>query len=114
MTTHPPRPRRPDDDVPVLVVGAGPAGLAAATALAAHGVRALVVDRRAGVSTQPKATALSLRTAELMRGWGLTEQVRAGSVAVEWRLLAAPTMARAAEGDLVDVGLPTAAQSALV
>jgi putative polyketide hydroxylase len=40
---------------PVLVVGAGLAGLSTALFLGTHGVNAVVVDRHAGTSNQPKA-----------------------------------------------------------
>jgi thioredoxin reductase len=44
------------EDVDALVVGAGPAGLAAATALARAGVRAIVVDREAELGGIPRHT----------------------------------------------------------
>jgi 2-polyprenyl-6-methoxyphenol hydroxylase-like FAD-dependent oxidoreductase len=66
----------------VLVVGAGPAGLTAATTLARHGIDVLVVDRHAGTSPFPKATSISTRTMELLRGWGLEQRVRAGAMQV--------------------------------
>src|SRR3712207_7732649 len=40
------------------VVGAGPGGLAAALSAALHGARVLVVERRAGTSTVPRATGI--------------------------------------------------------
>jgi putative polyketide hydroxylase len=45
----------PQLEAPVLVVGAGLAGLATAVFLGHHGVPALVVERHPGTSTQPKA-----------------------------------------------------------
>ena len=48
-----------DNDVPVLIVGAGPAGLATAIELARHGIRSLLVERRAEASQLPRATAVS-------------------------------------------------------
>jgi putative polyketide hydroxylase len=64
----------------VLVVGAGPAGLATAVGALRHGARVLVVERRVGTSTIPRAVGLSTRTMELLRTWGLDRRVRAGSV----------------------------------
>jgi 2-polyprenyl-6-methoxyphenol hydroxylase-like FAD-dependent oxidoreductase len=99
---------------PVLVVGAGPAGLTAAITLARAGVETLVVERRTQVSDLPRATGVSTGTMELLRSWGLEEQVRAAAVDVEWRALATTTLAEAAAGTAVEVGYPTRAQSAVV
>jgi 2-polyprenyl-6-methoxyphenol hydroxylase-like FAD-dependent oxidoreductase len=48
----------------VLVVGAGPADLTTATALARAGVRVLVVEKHPRLSIFPKATGLRPRTME--------------------------------------------------
>jgi 2-polyprenyl-6-methoxyphenol hydroxylase-like FAD-dependent oxidoreductase len=69
------------------VVGAGPAGLATAITAARHGARVLVVERRSGTSTVPRATGVSAHTMELFRIWGIADAVRDASVACE------PTMA---------------------
>src|SRR5690349_6847996 len=98
--------------VPVVVVGAGPAGLAAAVTLATYGVEVLLVERRPEGSGLPRATGLSLRSMELLRAWGLEERVLAGGVDAEQSLYELPTVARAAEGQRFEVGYPTAAQSA--
>lgn len=66
----------------VLVVGAGPAGLTTAGALARHGIDVLVVERHDGTSPFPKATSVSTRTMELLRTWGLERRVRAGAMRV--------------------------------
>jgi putative polyketide hydroxylase len=66
----------------VLIVGAGPAGLTAASALARYGIDVLVVERHDGISPFPKATAVSVRTMELLRIWGLEQAVRAGAMPV--------------------------------
>ncbi|MEU8385318.1 FAD-dependent oxidoreductase, partial [Streptosporangium sp. NPDC048865] len=66
-------------DVEVLVVGGGPVGLCAAIELARHGISTLLVEKRAGTSIFPKARLITTRTMELLRGWGLVEEVeRAG------------------------------------
>jgi 2-polyprenyl-6-methoxyphenol hydroxylase-like FAD-dependent oxidoreductase len=102
------------DDLPVIVAGAGPAGLTAATTLARYGIECLLVDRRLRPSPLPRATALSLRTMELLRGWGLEGEVRSGGVDVEWRLLVCETLAAAADGLAIDIGYPTKEQSLTV
>lgn len=96
----------------VLVVGAGPAGLTAAIALARHGVDVTVVERRHEHSELPRATAVSIRTMELMRSWGLEERLRARAVDVEWRVWVGPTLADA--GESVPVSFPTREQSAVL
>ena len=82
---------------PVVVAGAGPAGLAAAISLARLGVETMLVERRAELSSLPRATVVSLRSMELIRSWGLEDAVLAGGVDVEWRGWMAETMAGVAE-----------------
>ncbi|CAM3691326.1 FAD-dependent oxidoreductase [Kibdelosporangium persicum] len=66
-----------DVRVPVLVVGAGPVGLSTALFLAHHGVRSLVVEKRDGTSTLPRAPGLQARTMELFRAAGVNKEIRA-------------------------------------
>jgi putative polyketide hydroxylase len=80
MTTYPTKPSSTTTTTDVLVVGAGPAGLATAISAARHGARVLVVERRASTSAHPRATGLSTRTMEILRGWGVADAVRARSV----------------------------------
>jgi len=54
--------------VPMLIAGAGPAGLTTAIALARQGVPSLIVERRTELSSLPRATVLSTRSMELLRG----------------------------------------------
>lgn len=103
-------------DVPVLIAGAGPAGLTAAIALARHGVESLLVERRAELSSLPRATAISTRSMEILRGWGLEEEIRAGGTEVEWRQRFCETLAAAANGSGYSspTGLPTRAEAAIL
>jgi putative polyketide hydroxylase len=73
----------PDVEVPVLVIGAGPAGLSSALALGRLGVSCVLVERRSEVGGHPRATGIRSRTMELFRSWGVHE-------AVERRALPAP------------------------
>lgn len=61
----------------VLIVGAGPVGLALALDLGQRGVRALVVERKPGTGTQieAKASVLNERTMEYCRRLGLRDEV---------------------------------------
>src|SRR3954471_20472016 len=102
------------DQIQVLIVGAGPGGLAAAVTLGRAGIETLVVEKRATRSDVPRATGASTATMELLRSWGLEPQVREAALDVEWRALATPTLAGAASGRPVEVGYPSAAQSAVV
>ena len=69
-----------DEQVPVVIVGAGVVGLSASLFLAQHGVRSLLVERHPGTSIHPRARGVNGRTMELMRELGLEEAVRQGSV----------------------------------
>ena len=59
----------------VLVVGAGPSGLFAATELARHGVRARVVERAPQPHHQARATALQPATLEILQQAGIADRV---------------------------------------
>lgn len=99
---------------PVVIVGAGPAGLTAAVTLGRAGVDCLVVDRHAAPAPLPKATVVSTRSMELFRSWRLHDALAAGGNDVEWQMLATTTLADAANGQLIDVGYPTKSQSRAV
>ena len=85
-----------EHDWPVVVIGAGPAGLVAAISLARGGIPVLVLNRRVGVWEAPRATVISLRSMELFRSWGLAEQLAAVGDEVEWLMRVAPTLATVA------------------
>jgi putative polyketide hydroxylase len=102
------------DELPVLIVGAGPAGLAAAIELSRHGIRCTLVERRGDVSGLPRATAISTRSMELLRGWGLEPEIRAAAVDVEWQQWYCDTLAAAADGAGAPVGMPSREQSAVI
>jgi 2-polyprenyl-6-methoxyphenol hydroxylase-like FAD-dependent oxidoreductase len=74
----------PHVDYDVLVVGAGPGGLATALSAARHGARVLVVERHPGTSTRPRATGINLRTMEIFRAWGVADAVRERAVPVDF------------------------------
>jgi putative polyketide hydroxylase len=103
-----------NEEVPVVIAGAGPAGLAAATALARLGVETMLVERRAELSSLPRATVVSLRSMELIRSWGAEDAVLAGAVDVEWLGWQSETLATVAEGSMWPVGIPTRHQAALL
>ena len=63
-------------DVPVLVSGGGPVGLAASLFLSQHGVRSLLVERHPGTALTPKARGINARTMEVFRQCGIDAAVR--------------------------------------
>jgi 2-polyprenyl-6-methoxyphenol hydroxylase-like FAD-dependent oxidoreductase len=75
------------DSTDVLVVGAGPTGLALAAHLAAHGVRPRLVDRAHDRVHESRALAIQPRTLEVLAGLGVTDQLLAhGNRAVQLRI----------------------------
>jgi 2-polyprenyl-6-methoxyphenol hydroxylase-like FAD-dependent oxidoreductase len=72
--------------VPVVVAGGGPAGLAAALELDAHGVASLVVEPRVTVDPlRPRAKTTNARTMTHLRRWGLADRLRAAApLPVAW------------------------------
>ncbi len=69
--------------VPVLIVGSGPAGLAAAVLLAEHGVRSVLVERNPSTTDHPRAHVINTRTMEIFRGIGIADAVRAQGLPAE-------------------------------
>ena len=100
-------------EVPVLIVGGGPAGLTAAAELAGRGIEALLVERRPALFEHPRATAVSTWSMELIRKWGLEDELRAAAVDVEWRGWVCETLA-SQDGVEIPLGLPTREQAAAV
>lgn len=100
-------------EVPVLIVGAGPAGLTAAAELAGRGIETLLIERRRALLEHPRATAVSTWSMELMRSWGLEDDVRAGELDVAWRGWVCETLS-VPEGVEIPLGLPSREQAAAV
>jgi putative polyketide hydroxylase len=104
----------PTEELPVVIAGAGPAGLAAAISLARLGVETMLVERRAELSSLPRSTVVSLRSMELIRSWGVEDAIRAGGVDVEWHGWQSDTLATVAEGSMWPTGIPTREQAAVL
>jgi 2-polyprenyl-6-methoxyphenol hydroxylase-like FAD-dependent oxidoreductase len=63
----------------VLIVGAGPAGLAAAIELGQRGVRCTVVEQHDRVGVAPRAKTTNVRTREHLRRWGIADRLAAAA-----------------------------------
>ena len=70
----PPGLTAPEPRHPVVIVGAGPIGLAAALELANHGVRSVVVDDNNVVSVGSRAICWSKRSLEILDRLGVGER----------------------------------------
>src|SRR6266700_6546465 len=71
----------PDDNAPVLIVGAGPVGLTLAIDLAWRGIDVTVAEtRRRAQPPEPKCNHVAARTMEIFRRLGIAETVRDGGL----------------------------------
>ncbi|MCD0502576.1 FAD-dependent monooxygenase [Bordetella petrii] len=64
-------------EVPVLIVGGGPIGLAMSIDLARRGVRSVLLEQGDGTIEHPRTGLVAIRTMEAFRMWGISRQVRA-------------------------------------
>lgn len=76
-------------EIPVLIVGGGPAGLTASLLLSRHGIESLLADRRVTPSPLPRARGVHARAMEIMRVCGLEPDLRAAELPItpgaQWR-----------------------------
>jgi len=64
-------------DAPVAIVGGGPVGITLALEIALHGIRSIIVERRApGESWQARTNLTNTRSMELFRRWGIADALR--------------------------------------
>ncbi|MZG16359.1 monooxygenase [Streptomyces sp. SID5914] len=68
----------------VLIIGAGPVGLATAYVLGRHGVPSVVCERHPGINPHPRAHVVNTRSMELLRSWGIADAVQADAVDPAW------------------------------
>jgi 2-polyprenyl-6-methoxyphenol hydroxylase-like FAD-dependent oxidoreductase len=59
----------------VLIVGAGPVGLAAAIELGTRGIHVLLVERNTRTGTAPRAKTTNVRTRTHLRRWGIADRL---------------------------------------
>ena len=72
------------DDVPVLIVGAGPVGLVLAKELSHHGIRCLLIERNLDTTRWPKMDITNCRSMELLRRLGLEDGWRQVGVPAQY------------------------------
>jgi 2-polyprenyl-6-methoxyphenol hydroxylase-like FAD-dependent oxidoreductase len=68
-----------DGNTDVVIVGAGPVGLAAAIELGGRGVRCVVVERNDRIGYSPRAKTTNVRSREHLRRWGIADALRRAS-----------------------------------
>src|SRR5215472_9559990 len=87
--------------IPVLIVGAGGAGLSLSLLLLQQGIASLVIERRSGISWFPRARNLNFRTLEIFRGLRLEAEIRAAGAPVS-RLFRKSSLAATEHEELLD------------
>ena len=70
--------------LPVLIVGAGPVGLALAGDLAWRGIPSALVERSDGTIEQPRMDMVGIRTMEHARRWGIVRDVETSPYPRDW------------------------------
>ena len=72
-------PQPGDTRTDVLIVGAGPVGLATAIELGRRGISCRVIERHDRVGYSPRAKTTNVRTREHLRRWGIADALRKAS-----------------------------------
>lgn len=75
-----------DIETSVLIVGAGPVGLALAVELGWRGIDCVVIDQHDGKLLLPRASGVSARTMEFCRRWGIRDKIRAAGFPNDYKL----------------------------
>jgi len=65
-----------NERTPVLIVGAGPVGLALAGELGWRGIACTLIEKTDGAIEQPRMDIVGPRTMEFCRRWGIADWVR--------------------------------------
>lgn len=63
-------------ETPVLIVGAGPVGLALSIELGWRGIKSTLIDQGDGSLEHPRTGLVAVRTMEMFRRWGFAEKIR--------------------------------------
>jgi 2-polyprenyl-6-methoxyphenol hydroxylase-like FAD-dependent oxidoreductase len=92
------------EHVPVLIVGAGGAGLSFAHFLLQQHIHPMLVERRRDISWYPRARNLNFRAMEIFRGLGIGEEVRAAGTRVS-RVIRREHLTDSKEEEVLDPAL---------
>ncbi|KPI37044.1 Tetracenomycin polyketide synthesis hydroxylase TcmG [Cyphellophora attinorum] len=76
--------RQPPDETPVLIVGAGPAGLIAALQLSKNGQRCVLIERNLDTTKWPKMDITNCRSMELLKRLDVDRGLREVGVSQEY------------------------------
>jgi 2-polyprenyl-6-methoxyphenol hydroxylase-like FAD-dependent oxidoreductase len=68
-----------DSTTQVLVIGAGPVGLATAIELGLRGIAVTLVEQRSRTGAQPRAKTTNVRSMQHLRRWGIADALRAAA-----------------------------------
>lgn len=71
-------------DVPIVIIGGGPIGLALAADLGWRDVPCLLIEKTDGEVRLPKTNGVNIRTMEFCRRWGLADEIRASGLPKDW------------------------------
>src|SRR2546428_11069931 len=94
-------PMMAQEHVPVLIVGAGGAGLSMSLLLRQQGIASTLIEQRSDISWVPRARNLNFRTLEVLRGLGLEEEVRSAGTSAS-RIFRKPSLASPEQEELFD------------
>ena len=64
-----------NNNLPILIVGAGPVGLSLGTALAAKGIKVELFEAMSSLSSESRASTLHPPTLEMFNRWGVLDEV---------------------------------------
>jgi putative polyketide hydroxylase len=106
---------------PVIIIGAGPTGLAMGIYLSLNGVPSIILERREAVNDHPRAHFIHTRTVELLHQLGIYDELMEqaipdeymphhlfpmfGGMDVETRLKLAPKLPMSVAQDVVEIAL---------
>ena len=74
----------PSIEIPVVIAGAGPAGLTMSLLLSRKGIRHLVLEKRERIGTLPRARGINVRSVEILTQLGLGDDLAQDALVPPW------------------------------